>query len=91
MTVDRYTKVILTIIATALVWMCVRDFGTPVAAQPLSVVRIAGADGEPRRSALPVVIVGVKREHWTVNAGSPNPYEADLGWEPLRVNTQQQK
>jgi hypothetical protein len=34
MTVDRYTKTVLTVIAGCLLWMCVMGAGRPVAAQP---------------------------------------------------------
>ena len=44
---DRYTKAVLTVIATCLVWLCVRDF-TPV--------RPAHAQQRPQ----PVVITGIE-------------------------------
>lgn len=49
MQTDRYTKTVLTVIAAALVWLCVRDFVSPAPAQ-------AGPGG-----GSPVVIVGLER------------------------------
>jgi hypothetical protein len=71
MTVDRYTKIVLTVIAVALVWLCVvlTPAGTPVSAQAQDPTQgamrvvIAGWEGSARRvqgnaGAPPVVIYG---------------------------------
>lgn len=53
MSVDRYTKAVLTVIAGCLLWMCAMGAGGPVAAQP------SALDISPfRGSVQPVVIVG---------------------------------
>ena len=51
MNIDRYTKVVLTVIAACLVWMCVMGSGSPLSAQPRSRT-FANADVQP------VVLVG---------------------------------
>jgi hypothetical protein len=50
MTVDRYTKLVLTVIALCLVWLCAASTGWPVQAAQ----RTQGLSGPPQ----PVVIVG---------------------------------
>ena len=52
MTVDRYTKAVLTVIAGCLLWICAMGAGQAVGAQPASALRI------PNASVQPVVIVG---------------------------------
>jgi hypothetical protein len=52
MTVDRYTRILLTIIAACLVWLCA--VGLPVPAQAAQPVALANSTG----AAVPVVIVG---------------------------------
>jgi hypothetical protein len=52
MTVDRYTKAVLTLIAGCLLWICATGAGQPVAAQPAAYQTI------PHASVQPVVIVG---------------------------------
>lgn len=49
---DRYLKVILTVIALELLWLGVKDIGTPVAAQAQA--------ASSNRAATPVVITGVE-------------------------------
>ena len=46
---DRYLKVVLTVIALELLWLGVKDIGTPVSAQQ-----------QARRDVTPVVITGVE-------------------------------
>src|SRR3954468_8477371 len=50
MNIDRYTKLVLTVIAGALVWICALLSGSPLGAQQITAV----APGRPQ----PVVIVG---------------------------------
>ena len=52
MTVDRYTKAVLTVIAGCLLWICAMGAGPSVAAQTAATLKIANA------SVQPVVIVG---------------------------------
>jgi hypothetical protein len=52
MTVDRYTKAVLTVIAGCLLWICAMGAGPSLDAQSVSVRRI------PNSSIQPVVIVG---------------------------------
>lgn len=59
MTSDRYTKAVLTVIAAALVWLCIvqTPIGSPVQAQTPSRVMIAGwvdAKNAEHRQAAPV-------------------------------------
>jgi hypothetical protein len=50
MTIDRYTKCVLTVIAGCLLWICVMGAGASVAAQPRFTI--------PKAAVQPVVIVG---------------------------------
>lgn len=51
MNVDRYTQVVLTVIAACLLWMCVMHTASPLAAQPkFSAI--------PNANVQPVVLVG---------------------------------
>jgi hypothetical protein len=54
MTIDRYTKCVLTVIAACLVWLCLMSSGSPLAAQPRSAAI-------PNATVQPVVIVGTGR------------------------------
>ena len=60
MTVDRYVKTILTIIALELFWIGIKDVGTPVTAQAaLTPVVIRGVQLPPNSNDyLPVGVVG---------------------------------
>jgi hypothetical protein len=60
MTVDRYVKTVLTIIALELFWIGVKDTATPVAAQPaFTPVVIRGIQLPPgSNDYLPVGVVG---------------------------------
>jgi hypothetical protein len=53
MTIDRYTKAVLTVIAACLLWMCV--MGTPVSVQAQQTTREAGPWSD---RVQPVLIVG---------------------------------
>ena len=53
MQIDRYTKLMLTIIAACLVWLCAMNVGRPAQAQQLTAMPAALPGG-----AQPVVIVG---------------------------------
>jgi hypothetical protein len=52
MTVDRYTKAVLTVIAGCLLWICAMGTGQVLSAQPPAVLRI------PNANVQPVVVVG---------------------------------
>lgn len=84
---DRYLKVILTIIAVELLWLGVKDFGTPVSAQAgAQPVVIAGVAIKDPRVALPVVaaaplVIDVERPLPIIGA-APLKVEAD---KPIRV------
>ena len=52
MSVDRYTKAVLTVIAGCLLWICAMGAGPSLAAQPAATLKIANA------SVQPVIIVG---------------------------------
>ena len=82
---DRYTKTVLTIIAGALVWLCVRDVVRPV---PVYAGAGQFSQSFDARSPLPVKIVGIERTRWTDRTV---PFEHDavpraLGWETIMVN-----
>ena len=59
---DRYTKMILTVIAVCLVWICVRDvsFLTPTQAQTEKAIAIVRAAREAERLGFGAVAVGSK-------------------------------
>ena len=67
MQTDRYTRVMLTVIALALVWICLRDTAPPAFAaggqvrdrrQPVTKVQIVSIDESPslRWESLPVTV-----------------------------------
>ena len=93
---DRYLKVILTVIAVELLWLGVKDLGTPVAAQanasaPTPVI-IRGIEMENAnvrfRSALPfyqvepVVVTATAGQPVTVQAVRPIPITGSV---PLKI------
>jgi hypothetical protein len=89
MKIDTYTKLVLTVIAAALVWLCVRDLPPITHAQAgpqEQPVTLIGASIDPR-APLPVMIVGVKRHSWTMNMDLGRPYQDSLPWEPLAVTS----
>ena len=51
MVIDRYTKLVLTVIALCLVWLCAMTAGRPAQAQQLTAMNVPGG-------VQPVVIVG---------------------------------
>jgi hypothetical protein len=102
MTVDRYTKLLLTIIALELGWIAVSSAGVQVSAQrnEATPVIIRGVEGPPGREAfIPVAVVGstvVRVESarpLEVVAAQPVKIEADhpipveTGNEPLLIRT----
>ena len=95
MTVDRYTKLLLTVIALELGWIAVSGVGVPVSAQlnePTPVI-IRGVEGAPGKEVfIPVTLVGSTRPIEIV-APQPVKIEADrplpveTGGEPLLIRT----
>ena len=95
MTVDRYTKLLLTVIALELGWIAVSGIGVPVSAQrnePMPVI-IRGVEGVPGKEVfIPVTLVGSTRPLEIV-APQPIKIEADrpipveTGGEPLLIRT----
>ena len=95
MTVDRYTKLLLTVIALELGWIAVSGIGVPVSAQrdePTPVI-IRGVEGAPGKEVfIPVTLVGSTRPLEIV-APQPVKIEADrpipveTGGEPLLIRT----
>ena len=95
MTVDRYTKLLLTVIALELGWIAVSGIGVPVSAQrnePMPVI-IRGVEGVPGKEVfIPVTLVGSTRPIEIV-APQPVKIEADrplpveTGGEPLLIRT----
>ena len=81
MTVDRYIKTVLTIIALELFWIGVKDTATPVAAQgQLTSVVIRGVQLPPNsQDYLPVGVVG---QPVRVDVTRPVKIEADR---PIKV------
>jgi hypothetical protein len=81
MTVDRYVKTVLTIIALELFWIGIKDTATPVAAQAqLTGVVIRGIQLPPRSEEyLPVGIVG---QPVRIDAVRPIKIESDR---PLKI------
>ena len=82
MTIDRYTRVILTVIAVELLWLGVRGTETTVSAQAgVTRVVITGIEmGDSRAAVLPVDLSTPVR----VDARYPVKIEADR---PIRVET----
>lgn len=102
MTVDRYTKLILTVIALELGWIAINNAGVPVLAQRTEAmpVIIRGVEGPPGKQPLiPVNVMGstvlrVESERPLEVVGSrPFKVEADRpipvesGNEPLLIRT----
>jgi hypothetical protein len=82
---DRYTKIVLTIIAAALVWLCIRHI-VPVAqaSESEQVVSLAGID---QRHPLPVKIVSIEYVTWTEKAGPFDTVQAHLPWDSINVTS----
>jgi len=86
MPADRYTKTVLTVIAVALVWLCVRDV-MPIAhanGAEQTQVSIAASSRDP----LPVKIVAIERTVWTEKKGAFDTVTRALPWETIYVNSQ---
>lgn len=84
---DRYTKVVLTIIAAALVWLCVRDLVPTVQARASAnqeSVRLSGVDV---REPLPVKIVGIERGRWLQKINAFDSAQQFQPWETIAVVT----
>jgi hypothetical protein len=76
MQVDRYTRIVLTVIAVELGWIAVKDLATQVSAQqvePMPVIVRGVEIPSNRQGALPVVVAGTS---------APLPVVAD---EPLQI------
>jgi hypothetical protein len=102
MTVDRYTKLLLTVIALELGWIAVSGVGAPVSAQrnePTPVI-IRGVEGAPGKEVfIPVTVVGStimrveSARPLEIVAPQPVKIEADrpipveTGSEPLLIRT----
>jgi hypothetical protein len=95
MTVDRYTKLLLTVIALELGWIALSGVGVPVSAQrnePTPVI-IRGVEGAPGKEVfIPVTLVGTTRpieivapQPMKIEADRPIPVET--GGEPLLIRT----
>jgi len=76
--------VVLTIIAVALVWLCVRDV-LPVAVQARAEQTSAGLNQFDDRHSLPVKIVSVGRTEWIEATGPFDKATRGLAWDPLPV------
>jgi hypothetical protein len=102
MTVDRYTKLLLTIIALELGWIAVSEAGVQVSAQrnDATPVIIRGVEGPPGKEVfIPVAVVGSSvlrvesARPLEVVASQPVKIEADqpipvtTGNEPLLIKT----
>ena len=95
MTADRYTKLLLTVIALELGWIAISGVGVPVSAQrnePTPVI-IRGVEGAPGKEVfIPVTLVGTTRpieivapQPMKIEADRPIPVET--GGEPLLIRT----
>jgi hypothetical protein len=85
---DRYTRVVLTVIAAALVWICVRDAIPTVHASNPSQLEAPFAQYD-ERNPLRVTIVGIERGEWVVRTG-PFPQDqktVSQPWQPIEVIT----
>jgi hypothetical protein len=85
---DRYTKVVLTIIAAALVWLCVRDVlpaRVQARAEHDATAQLPGIDA---RNPLPVRIVSISRTEWDVKVDAFTTRQDGLQWQPLPVREQ---
>jgi hypothetical protein len=95
MTVDRYTKLLLTVIALELGWIAVSGVGVPVSAQrnePTPVI-IRGVEGAPGKEVfIPVTLVGSTRPieiiaPQPVKIEADRPLPVETGGEPLLIQT----
>ena len=82
---DRYTKLCLTVIAVALVWLCVRDTAPVVhAGAGQENVRILGIDSQ---HPLEVKIVAIERGQWTEKPGPFDTVQRSQPWQDIGVIT----
>ena len=85
MKTDRYTKLCLTVIAAALVWLCFRDTAPVVyATAGQDRVTLAGVDS---RHPLEVKIVAIERGTWTEKANAFDTVQRSQPWQNLPVIT----
>jgi hypothetical protein len=85
MKTDRYTKLCLTVIAAALVWLCIRDAAPVVQARTgQEQVAITGVDS---RSPLAVKIVAIERGAWVEKPNAFDTVRRSQPWEPLPVQS----
>jgi len=84
MTVDRYTKLLLTIITLELGWIAIGNAGVQVSAQrndPTPVV-IRGVEGAPGKEVfIPVTLVGAPA---TINVTATRPLEV-VAAQPVKI------
>jgi hypothetical protein len=85
MSADRYTKIILTVIAIELGWLGVKDAAVAVAAQQVepTPVIIKGVEGERGKPLIIPVGIAEARAPVKVTVDRPLPIEAPL---PIRVD-----
>ncbi len=81
MKLDLYSKLVLTVIAGCLLWICIKDaaLATPVNAQSVQNVRLVGFDSN---QSLPVTIDGISQGTYSVDYA---PYTLRRPWSPLPV------
>lgn len=85
MSADRYTKIVLTVIAVELGWLGVKDASVPVSAQqvePMPVI-IRGVEGVRERPLVFPVRIAEATVPVKVTADRPLPIEAPL---PIRID-----
>jgi hypothetical protein len=82
--VDRYTKTVLTIIAIALVWLCLRDvLPVPLHARAgEQAVTITGIDA---MNPLAVKIVAIERQQWAKKIDAFRSVQEFGPWDSIRV------
>ena len=85
MKTDRYTKLCLTVIAAALVWLCLRD-AAPVmhARSEQQQVTILGVDS---KSPLAVKIVAIERGTWQEQPNAFDTVQRSQPWQAIGVVT----
>lgn len=92
MVTDRYLKIVLTVIAVELLWLGVKDIGTPVSAQaqPLTPVVIRAIELDPKA---PGMLPVYSARPLLIQADGPLPVRAERPLpvavsEPLRVEVE---
>ncbi len=85
MKTDRYTKLCLTVIAVALVWLCIRDAAPVVHArseqQQVSIV------GNDSRNPVAVKIVAIERGTWQEKPNAFDTVQRSQPWQAIGVIT----